>query len=406
MKKEIKIAIYGASPYSGNRGVGALSYATLFLLKELEKEYYCKFKIFLINSIYGDKQSDFFKIGDENVNVINLYPIDCFKIRELIILFFSSKMKRTLQQYRDMDFVLNIGEGDSFSDIYGRYRFFSINNQNKVALFLKKNLLLLPQTIGPFGHPKIKQKAIQTINRCNTVLARDKQSYDFLKENTQQKNIDEIIDVAFYMPYQKKEFPNKYVHVGLNVSALLWHGGYTQDNQFGLVVDYPKLVHSMIDFFLSIPNVMIHIVPHVVSTNYEVENDYAVSYHLVEEYANSNLILSPLFLTPVLAKNYIAGLDFFIGARMHATIAAFSTGVPVVPMAYSRKFNGLFIDTLNYPYMCDMKIQSNGEILNGIKDAFEKREELKENIQERMSGIVSEKKELLKKYLIEFLQIR
>jgi len=47
-------------------------------------------------------------------------------------------------------------------------------------------------------------------------------------------------------------------------------------------------------------------------------------------------------------------MDLFIGARMHSTIAAFSSGVPVIPIAYSRKFNGLY-DTLQYPYYIDAK---------------------------------------------------
>lgn len=39
---------------------------------------------------------------------------------------------------------------------------------------------------------------------------------------------------------------------------------------------------------------------------------------------------------------------------MHATIAATSSGVPVIPVAYSRKFNGLY-DTLGYKYYIDAK---------------------------------------------------
>jgi polysaccharide pyruvyl transferase WcaK-like protein len=50
------------------------------------------------------------------------------------------------------------------------------------------------------------------------------------------------------------------------------------------------------------------------------------------------------------AKSYISGMDLFIGARMHATIAAISSGVPVIPFSYSRKFEGLF-SSLGYPYV-------------------------------------------------------
>ncbi len=80
-------------------------------------------------------------------------------------------------------------------------------------------------------------------------MTRDRQSRDFVKRLLPNKAVSEIIDVAFFMPYKKKEFNSDSIHVGLNVSALLWYGGYTRNNQFGLKVDYPLLIHSVIDYF-------------------------------------------------------------------------------------------------------------------------------------------------------------
>ena len=99
-------------------------------------------------------------------------------------------------------------------------------------------------------------------------------------------------------------------------------------------------------------------------------------------------------------------MDFFVGARMHATIGAFSSGVPVVPMAYSRKFNGLFIDTLDYPYICDMRESGNTEIISTIRESFHSRLQLKELIDDRMNHIVSEKKNMLMNDLTNFFEIR
>ena len=40
---------------------------------------------------------------------------------------------------------------------------------------------------------------------------------------------------------------------------------------------------------------------------------------------------------------YVIGLcDVFVGARMHACIAALSQGIPAIGIAYSRKFAGVF----------------------------------------------------------------
>ncbi|MCD7973944.1 MAG: polysaccharide pyruvyl transferase family protein [Candidatus Azobacteroides sp.] len=375
-------------------------------MKEIAIEHQWNLEIYLINPEYGEKKKDSFKIGKETIEVTNLYPVDFSSVKSVLKLFATfSKTKDTLSTFKKIDYVLNIGAGDSFSDIYGIKRFKDFNNQNKFAFIQHKPLLLLPQTIGPFFDPHVKNEAIKTINKANVVLARDKQSHDFLKNETKQSRIDEIIDVAFFMPYKKRNFSGEYTHVGLNVSALLWHGGYTQNNQFGLKSNYQKLIHSIIEYYLSLPHVKLHLIPHVLGSNYSVENDYAVSYELIEKYNTDQLVLSPLFLTPILAKNYIAGMDFFMGARMHAAIAAFSSGVPVYPMAYSRKFNGLFADTLDYSYMGDMLVQSEESLLKEIKEAFEKRMELKSLIQDRLKGKVEERKILLKNYLIDFLKI-
>ena len=98
-------------------------------------------------------------------------------------------------------------------------------------------------------------------------------------------------------------------------------------------------------------------------------------------------------------------MDFFMGARMHATIGAFSSGVPVVPMAYSRKFNGLFVDTLQYDAMVDMKEQDDDKILSVIKNAFSRRVEFKSIIKDRMEGVVSERRRLLKDDLTKYFNL-
>lgn len=93
-----------------------------------------------------------------------------------------------------------------------------------------------------------------------------------------------------------------------------------------------------------------HLVSHVITDRYAIEDDYRASLSVKSKFPEC--VLAPKFSSPVEAKSYISNLDFFTGARMHATIAAFSSGVPVVPVAYSRKFSGLY-GTLGYKNLVD-----------------------------------------------------
>ena len=103
----------------------------------------------------------------------------------------------------------------------------------------------------------------------------------------------------------------------------------------------------------------IHLVSHVITSSIGVEDDYGVCCEIKERFKdNSRVILAPRFISPISAKIYISQMEFFVGARMHATIAALSAGVPTVPVAYSRKFSGVF-GTIGYDYTLEAYGESN-----------------------------------------------
>ena len=188
--------------------------------------------------------------------------------------------------------------------------------------------------------------------------------------------IIEASDLALRLPYTapatRVAGP---VRVGINISGLLLSGGYTRNNMFGLQIDYGQLVRDIITRFQAHPDgCEIHLVPHVIAYARSgaggVEDDYQASLNIAKEFPG--VIVAPAFATPSEAKSYIAGLDFFMGARMHACIGAFSSGVPVVPMAYSRKFAGLF-GTLGYDHTVDCTSQSADSILARIFEDYENR---------------------------------
>ena len=269
--------------------------------------------------------------------------------------FIAPWKSQFLRQLRECDLVLDIGEGDSFTDIYGLTRFFILTGTKFATWLSGIPLVLSPQTIGPFQGRMTRTAACFIMMRSKRVFARDHLSMEFLR-NMGLKNVAEAIDVAFALPYQKppRSSPEK-VRVGINVSALLYHGGYTRNNQFGLSLDYAHLTQATLQWFSARPECEVFLVPHVIPESMDVENDHQLSLQLQQQYPDVQV--ATRFLSPSQAKSFISGMDFFVGARMHACIAAFSSGIAVVPLAYSRKFNGLF-ESLNYPHFGDCRKDS------------------------------------------------
>jgi len=281
---------------------------------------------------------------------------------------------RFARDVKRCDLVLDIGEGDSFTDIYGIQRFRRQMLSKFIVLWCRRPLVLSPQTIGPFERPFARWIAVQAMKRCQRVFARDNLSSDYVRSLGLSANCEEAIDVAFRLPFTR---PTPTGHsrrqVGLNVSGLLFSGGYAGENQFGLTLDYPSLVRRLLTKWCADDSIDVWLVPHVLSDRMPRDDDRKAISALLTEFPAAKA--APEFASPSEAKSFIAGLDFLTGARMHACIAALSAGVAVVPLAYSRKFNGLF-SSLGYAWLADGKALTTDEAFERIDSGLSQWEAL------------------------------
>jgi len=282
---------------------------------------------------------------------------------------------------KQCDIIFNIGAGDSFSDIYGNKRLAMQVIANILARLYRKPLVVSPQTIGPFKSFLGKQLGKIGLSVATRIYARDNLSMQYLLQAKFQNKSEEVIDVAFALPFERpSRDSNTSMRIGINVSGLLYNKGYSGRNEFELTVDYPALIEEVCRYFLVQPDIEVYLVHHVFADIPQVhpENDLHVNMQLQKRYPK--LRIAPIFRTPSEAKSFISGMDFFTGARMHACIAAFSSGVPVLPMAYSRKFNGLF-GSLNYPHILDCLTLDTSSAMQKLIQAFENREQLANEIE-------------------------
>jgi colanic acid/amylovoran biosynthesis protein len=264
-------------------------------------------------------------------------------------------------QLNHLDCILDIGAGDSFADIYTAKRFGFMWLSKALALLRGVPLLFSPQTIGPFTRQPYKALAAQAMQAAQGVVARDPQSFAAIQELAPRARAIQAVDVAFRLPFRRSTRPaNGPLEIGVNVSGLLFNGGYSGGNGFGLEADYPDLMRRFIGAMSARANTRVHLICHVNSDVLPQDDDGRVADQLAAEFP---VVRAPNFASPGDAKSYIAGLDFLVAGRMHACIAAYSAGVPVVPIAYSRKFSGLFEGVLQYPYGVPVSGKSTDEAL-------------------------------------------
>lgn len=361
--RDLTVALLWHSDRSANLGVGALTASHLAILEEISG----RLGVTIRTVVLGPNEPSPFRIEAPGMRAAPL------RDRHLIM-----PLGPLWSEIRGADLVLDVGAGDSFTDIYGWRRFLRIWGAKLAVLLQGRPLVLAPQTYGPFEGRMTRRLALVALSRAKLLASRDEVSIAFLRDIGCGRDVLLASDLAFRLPHTPPgpRSDGSPIRVGLNVSGLLFNAGYTRDNMFGLACDFADLMRQSIAMFER-RGAEVHLIGHVNSEAYEVEDDWRVCKALAKEYPGT--VLAPRFSHPSEAKSYIAGLDFFAGARMHACIAAFSTGVPVVPLAYSRKFEGLF-GSLGYHRSVDCRSESAETVLAKLEAGFDAREELAEEI--------------------------
>ena len=412
---EFKIGLLGASFDTGNLGVSALAESSIKVILHRWPEAEI---IFLDSSgVIGERRQ---RIGDMNICIKELpirFCMNIFHENHFLVLYlyallfmifrwekfksFCARRNPSLKCITQMSMVVDITGGDSFSDIYGMRRFVLGFLRKCLVLLFNKDLVMLPQTYGPFKKKISNRMAAYILKRAKTVYSRDEDGVQCVRQLLNDKDASKVKlspDIAFVL--DAKPWDDKVVIavndarkrgrqiVGLNISGLLYNGGYTRDNMFGLAVNYPKLVKQIVDYFLSISDITVVLVPHVFpEEELAVESDPVACkavYDSLTREQQENIISPDKQPDQGQVKYLIGKCDFFVGSRMHSCIAAFSQKVPTVAVAYSDKFAGVFESVGIADCVIDARICDEKQIIEKIESVFKNKDMIYGHLEDTM----------------------
>ena len=308
-----------------------------------------------------------------------------------------------LKAIAEADFVGDIRGGDSFSDIYGLDEMIIGSLPSAIALLLGKDLVLLPQTYGPYNNWAARRLAGIILRKAKIILSRDETGLRVVKEllggNGAVGRLHFCPDVAFSLdPRQavplsfRPDTPldRSVPIVGLNVSGLLYNGGFTRKNMFGLAFEYRDFVHRLAGTMLSETDASLLLVPHTFAPGGNVESDPAACGELFRDLDSRypgrvHMVAREYGASEI--KGIIGMCDFFVGSRMHACIGALSQGIPTVGVAYSRKFAGLFESVGVGHMVVDARNVEEGRAVETILAAYHRRAQEKSVLLERVRDV-------------------
>lgn len=232
-----------------------------------------------------------------------------------------------IAQAKNCDICLSVG-GDTYC--YGD------NSQIQVITEeLKKSGKKIFLWGASIGEEDLSESKLENLKCFDAVFARESLTYNFLKEKNANKNIMLFADPAFCMEREEMQLPDgfeKNNSIGLNISPLV-----AKKNP-GIFAAAEKFISYLVEN--TTLNVLL--VPHVVESG---NNDYEYMFPLAEKFLGTGRVnILPDSYNAKQYKGCISKLRFFIGARTHSTIAAYSSGVPTFVIGYSIKSRGIATD--------------------------------------------------------------
>lgn len=218
----------------------------------------------------------------------------------------------------------------------------------------------------------------------NAVVARESITYEAVK--AVQPNTVLAPDPAFRMPAASFEADERFDAgnvIGLNISPMI----VSNEKSKGMArANYEELLR----FLLEETSSTVALIPHVVWPRNDDRTELLRLYELFPQ--KDRMILVEDHNAPEL-KYLISRCSFFIGARTHATIAAYSSCVPTLVVGYSVKARGIARDLFGTEKGYVVPVQSlsyETELREAFQALYSREEQIRGHLESMMPSYITQ----------------
>ena len=281
-------------------------------------------------------------------------------------------LKKHSDLFSENDVFVSIG-GDNYC--YGRpTAFYAIN---RAAHETGKKTVLWGCSIEPNA---INNEMLKDLKMYDKIVARESLTYNALLDSG-LKNTVLYPDPAFTLMPVNSEISLKNT-IGINVSPMIMD--YSSDSS--VVFEAFK---ALIKYICEKTNFDIALIPHVTAAS---TNDLDTLKALKYSFDTDKRVCLYNDMDCQKLKHIISQCRFFIGARTHATIAAYSTCVPTLVCGYSVKAKGiakdLFGEYENYVIPVQ-EISNEKDLIRAFEYILYNEEKIRSHLEKNMPNYVN-----------------
>lgn len=312
-----------------------------------------------------------------------------------------------LRSFHKADVIIDLS-GDMLTEDYGVHVAISHYIPILNALLLRRPVYICAQSIGPFKWTRLLARWI--FKRARAITLREKTSFQHLS-SLRADTAPAVLtaDLAFLLPAASSDRIKDILAleqidhearplIGVSVSSILereYESGQ-RDSQASFV----KEVAQALDEFCAEHGTSVLLVSHVTGPVLH-KDDRQISRRVAELMQGTAFALDGEY-RPEELKGIISHCTMFVGARMHANIAALSSNVPVLALSYSHKAQGI-MGLLDQAQWSIAGRQLTGQsLINMMRQLWFQRHVVSKVLRERVPEIqkvASENFEPLRKFL-------
>lgn len=279
----------------------------------------------------------------------------------------------------DADIALAVG-GDNYSLDYGWPTAYLALTQYLARRGVP--VVLWGASVGPFDDaPATAQNEMfRHLSEMPAIMARESITLEYLRQHV-NTTLYHVCDPAFMMPARSPvKFDCAPGSIGLNFSPLL--AKYVANGNYEHYIRMCVEIIARLSVACQRP---IALIPHVTSDT-SAEDDFTLNqriYQRLDTQTQTQVSCIPGNMTAAEYKGVISQCVLFAGARTHATIAAISSGVPTVSLAYSVKAFGINRDVFGSQEYCVAPgdWEHPAEVAAHIQTVLQKSDEIRAHLQ-------------------------
>lgn len=288
------------------------------------------------------------------------------------------------------DVLLSIG-GDSYSldyDLASLYFFAAVGD---LGVRLGKPVILWGASVGPFSAlPGVEKQMLAHLRSFAALTVRESHSIRYLHDADVVDSVVPVVDSAFAMHPQPVEtagfWPGETTAgvLALNLSPVV-ERIRTRTGEGDLMIrEAARFVRAAVEQH----GFSVLLLPHVDPLDGSMHNSDTVTMAKILAETGGlegRVRLVPPGMNAPQLKYIISRCRFLIAARTHATVAAFSTGVPTISIAYSVKAQGINRDLFGHErFVLDTRKVSAETLASGLSLLVREEDEIRQFLATRI----------------------